>query len=142
MNKKVEAPIDRVIAEMNRLKLNNQDMAARLGITKFTWNNWKTRGIPASEHSSVAERLGWTLEKLVSGKEQKAELGYVALDVKVLAQVIAFIEEILATYDREWPPEIKAEAISVFYDDAIRRGGVDRRSVESMLSVMIKSAGM
>lgn len=139
MDKNVKKPLDRVLDEMRRLRLNNTQMADRLGITTSNWNNWKNRGIPESEYASVAARFNWSIDYLVHGKEAQVINAHMPLNVGVLREVIAFIEELLATYDRELEPEPKAEVIAAFYDDAMRRGNVDKATVKHMFGLMVKN---
>lgn len=40
--------------------------ALRKVLNPATYNNWRMRGVPTSEHKRVADLLGWSLDRLMS----------------------------------------------------------------------------
>lgn len=62
-------PIDRALAEAERRGWNKTDAAARFGVTSQVLTNWIARGMPPAKHRDVATALGWSVDKLLTGKE-------------------------------------------------------------------------
>lgn len=48
--------------------------AARIGVRSQDINNWKRRGIPRTKQTAVAEALGWSLDRLLTGEPVAPDL--------------------------------------------------------------------
>lgn len=62
--------IDPVISaledELKRLGKRKADLCSYLGISTQTYNNWRTRGLPSSRATDVANYFGWPVQKILS----------------------------------------------------------------------------
>jgi phage repressor protein C with HTH and peptisase S24 domain len=61
-------PMARVEAEIRARGETLASFAGRLGVRSQDINNWKRRGIPRTKQSAVAAALGWSLDRLLTGK--------------------------------------------------------------------------
>lgn len=67
MNK---TPIERVTDELTRRGLTPADMARLLRVSAQRLNNWINRGLPARSAPEVADRMGWTVDYLLTGRDR------------------------------------------------------------------------
>lgn len=70
-----QTPMQRILAEAERLGIDESTMAARLGVTPQTFYNWKLRGLPGSRSAIVASKLRWTIDYLLRGSEPAHSAG-------------------------------------------------------------------
>lgn len=68
----MKTPIDRVIEELESRGLKHAEMARLLQVSAQRLNNWINRGLPSKEAPSVAARLGWSVDYLLSGKNKSS----------------------------------------------------------------------
>lgn len=64
----------RVEAEIKARGETLAAFATRIGVSSQHINNWKKRGIPRSKQRIVANDLGWTLDKLLTGFDNSEEV--------------------------------------------------------------------
>jgi SOS-response transcriptional repressor LexA len=62
-------PIDRALAEAEKRGWNKTEFAGKFGETSQVLTNWIARGMPPGKHRQVAEALGWTIDKLITGAD-------------------------------------------------------------------------
>lgn len=61
-------PMARVETEIRARGETLASFAARIGVRSQDINNWKHRGIPRTKQRCVAEALGWSLDRLLTGE--------------------------------------------------------------------------
>lgn len=61
--------MERVEAEIRARGESLASFAVRIGVRSQDINNWKHRGIPRTRQKPVADALGWTLDRLLTGEE-------------------------------------------------------------------------
>lgn len=66
--------MERVESELLRRNTSLADFARRLGVRGQDINNWKRRGIPRDKQVKVADELGWTLDRLLTGRNPPTPL--------------------------------------------------------------------
>jgi phage repressor protein C with HTH and peptisase S24 domain len=67
-------PMANVEAEIRARGETLASFAARIGVRSQDINNWKRRGIPRTKQAAVAEALGWSLDRLLTGESVAPDL--------------------------------------------------------------------
>ncbi len=49
-------------------------LAAKLGISIQAVTNWKSRGVPASQHEAIARALEWSIDQLLGLQPERREV--------------------------------------------------------------------
>jgi len=79
----------RLLEELARTGMTRAALGRRLGVSSQAFNNWLSRGFPRARTTDVAQRLGWSVDRLLGTSHRAEEPPAAYGDIDLQRQMLA-----------------------------------------------------